>query len=161
MTPIGAKTYTTRHIEAPTYVVPHIVGPESDEMSGSDRKITALVVDDDMLIREMVGAWLAEAGYNVVSADDGTTGLAAFSRHGPDIVVTDMSMPGMHGLEFCRRLREVSQVPILVFSAGRDSDAEAASLKAGANAYVAEGSSMIEFLDLVARLAQEQRLNPV
>ncbi|HKN56944.1 MAG TPA: response regulator, partial [Amycolatopsis sp.] len=73
-----------------------------------------LVVDDDETVRDVVRRYLEVAGFTVEMAGDGTEGLAKFAAAEPDLVVLDVMMPGLNGLEVCRRLRLVSQVPIVM-----------------------------------------------
>ena len=94
-----------------------------------------LVIDDDARVRELSAATL-ETEYDVVLAEDGQKGLRALYERRPDVVLLDVRMPGMDGYEVCRRIREVSDVPILMVSAhGEDRDI-ARGLDAGADDYV-------------------------
>ena len=111
-----------------------------------------LVVDDDKLIREMVTCWLRYAGHEVVSASNAFDGLDILAEHTPDLVVTDLSMPGMNGLEFCKHVRRNSNVPIIVFSSSHEMKEKDASLEAGADEYLVKTTSMTTFLDHVSRL---------
>jgi two-component system KDP operon response regulator KdpE len=76
-----------------------------------------LIVDDNEQFRSAVEAQLRLDGYEVFGALDGVTGLELARRELPDLVITDVRMPGMDGWDFCRRLREVSDVPILMLTA--------------------------------------------
>ena len=112
-----------------------------------------LVVDDNELLREMLGLWLTNAGYDVVFAVDGAKGLSVMEETDPDLVVTDLSMPIMDGLEFCNRIRERSDVPIIVFSGVEERDRQEECLRAGADRYLLKNTSMREFLETVKNLA--------
>ena len=120
---------------------------------------TILVIDDDSGLRAIATAWLESVGFNVVTASDGHEGLARLSEARPDAVITDFEMPIMDGLDFCKRAREISRVPILVWSgAAGQAACEAASLCAGANAFVAKPMRMEKFLVHVASLfCQDER----
>ena len=72
-----------------------------------------LVVDDDETVRDVVRRYLEVAGFTVELAGDGAEGLRLFAVRPPDLVVLDVMMPGINGLEVCRRLRQVSQVPVV------------------------------------------------
>ena len=76
----------------------------------NDQTGRVLVVDDDETVRDVVRRYLEVAGFTVDMAGDGAEGLAKFAAHQPDLVVLDVMMPGINGLEVCRRLRQVSQV---------------------------------------------------
>ena len=76
-----------------------------------------LVVDDDRHIADVISFALERAGYAHVVAEDGGQALQAFEAFGPDLVILDVGLPEMDGLEVCRRIRRTSDVPIL-FSVG-------------------------------------------
>ena len=113
------------------------------------------MVDDDELIRSLLAEWLREGGYAALSAADGAEALDVLSAHKPSVVVTDLYMPGMDGLELCRRVRETSDVPILVFSSASEEEGRPESMRAGASDYAVKGITMQDFLrrmrDLVVR----------
>jgi DNA-binding NtrC family response regulator len=74
-----------------------------------------LVIDDDKLIRQSIAAYLDDSGFSVRQADDGPSGLAAIERHGPDVVLLDLRMPEMDGLEVLARVtRDWSRIPVIV-----------------------------------------------
>ena len=75
-----------------------------------------LVVDDEQQIARVLRTGLKTHGYDVRIASDGVSALDTFDDWHPDLVVTDLAMPSMEGLELCRRLRAVSQLPIIVLS---------------------------------------------
>src|SRR3954451_20619741 len=76
-----------------------------------------LVVDDDATVREVVITYLSKAGHTVTSAADGHEALASVAAAPPELVVLDMMLPGVDGLEVCRRLRETSNIPVIVLTA--------------------------------------------
>src|SRR5947209_16191979 len=82
-----------------------------------------LIIEDDEGIREMLKHHLASAGFAVLEAADGTTGLRAARSGRPDLILLDLMLPGMGGLELCRALRKSSRVPILMISA-RDAEVD-------------------------------------
>jgi DNA-binding response OmpR family regulator len=109
----------------------------------------ALIVDDEPNIRELVGVYLQSAGFGVDSAADGAEGLRLAEAGDYDVVILDIMLPMMDGVEVCRRLREWSDVPIIMLTA-RDSDLEkVAALEIGADDYVTKPFSPPE---LVARV---------
>jgi two-component system response regulator MprA len=109
-----------------------------------------LVVDDDALVRRMLARSLAAEGFEVEGVPDGGAALAAVERSAPDLLVLDVTMPGVDGLSVCRRLRAKGmRGPILMLTA-RDAVADrVAGLEAGADDYLVKPFAMEE---LVARL---------
>jgi len=95
-----------------------------------------LVIEDEAPVRAMLRLILEDEGFDVIEAADGETGLAAFEEHGPDLVLVDLRLPGVHGFEVCRALRGTSDVPIIILTAQVDSHDVVAGLEAGADDYV-------------------------
>ena len=97
---------------------------------------TVLVIDDEPLMCQLVEAIYASAGAQVYTALDGEEGLVAFRERRPDLLLVDVLMPGVDGLEVCRRIRRASDVPIVMFTVlNRGSDV-VRGLDAGADDYV-------------------------
>jgi DNA-binding response OmpR family regulator len=108
-----------------------------------------LVVDDDATVSEVVGRYLEREGFTVETVADGRVALDRALAEPPDLVVLDLMLPGMDGLEVCRRLRALAPVPIVVLTArGQESD-RIIGLDLGADDYVAKPFSTKE---LVARV---------
>jgi DNA-binding response OmpR family regulator len=108
-----------------------------------------LVVDDDPTVSEVVALYLARDGYTVETVADGRTALDRALAEPPDLVVLDLMLPGIDGLEVCRRLRALAPVPIVILTArGQESD-RIIGLELGADDYVAKPFSTKE---LVARV---------
>jgi DNA-binding response OmpR family regulator len=95
-----------------------------------------LLVEDDPDVRLALRLLLEDEGHEVLEAVDGEQGLQRAANQLPDLVLVDLKLPGMHGLEVCRRLRRSSDVPIVVVTAQIDSHDVVASLEAGADDYV-------------------------
>ena len=76
--------------------------------------VRVLVVEDEESYRQALASGLGREGFDVILAEDGPEGIRRFEEHRPDIVLLDMLLPGMHGIDVCRRLRAVSEVPILM-----------------------------------------------
>ncbi len=123
------------------------------------KKSRILVVDDEPDLVELVRHHLAREHYDVVTAGDGETGLAEARRRLPDLVVLDLMLPGIDGLEVCRRLRSdprTTHIPIVMLTAkGEEADA-VIGLSQGADDYVRKPFGMKE---LVARIATRLRAN--
>jgi two-component system KDP operon response regulator KdpE len=117
-----------------------------------------LVVDDEPQIRRALGINLRARGYDVDLAEDGEHALALAAKHHPDVVVLDLGLPGIDGVEVIRGLRGWTRVPIVVLSV-RDAEAvKVAALDAGADDYVTKPFGMDE---LLARLrAAVRRATP-
>ncbi|KUL34668.1 two-component system response regulator [Streptomyces sp. NRRL F-4489] len=113
-----------------------------------------LVVDDDPVVAEVVAAYLDRAGYTVERAGDGPAALDRAAAHRPDLVVLDLMLPGMDGLEVCRRLRERAPVPVIMLTARGDEDDRVLGLEVGADDYVTKPFSPRE---LVLRVASVLR----
>jgi two-component system KDP operon response regulator KdpE len=121
-------------------------------MSAPEKPANILVIDDEAQIRRALNSILSTRGYRVVSATDGAEGLNLAIEHAPDLIVLDMAMPGMTGLDVCRELRTWYLAPILVLSVrGADAD-KIAALDAGADDYVTKPFSAGELLARVRAL---------
>ncbi|HEX8999148.1 MAG TPA: response regulator transcription factor [Blastocatellia bacterium] len=105
-----------------------------------------LVVDDETQIARVLRRGLSARGYEVQTASDGEEALAVFSQWPADLVITDLSMPQMGGLELCRRLRKLSQVPIIVLSVKGEERTKVEALDAGADDYVTKPFGIDELL---------------
>jgi DNA-binding response OmpR family regulator len=105
-----------------------------------------LVVDDDPRLLHIVAMYLGIEGYEVATAENGEDGLASIETNRPDLVVLDIMMPGMDGIEACRRIRtnpDTADVPVLMFSAlSGDDDVERARL-AGANHLITKPFNLV------------------
>jgi len=120
------------------------------------RKI--LVVDDESQITRVLRTSLSSHAYDVRVANDGETALEIMKDWTPDLVITDLSMPNMDGLELTRRLRSTSKVPILVLSVRGEERTKVQALDAGADDYVTKPFSMVE---LLARVRASLRRIPL
>lgn len=105
-----------------------------------------LVVDDETQITRVLKTTLNSQGYEVKTATDGEDGLNAVMDWHPDLIITDLSMPRMNGVELCRTVRERSQVPIIVLSVRGDEKYKIEALDAGADDYVTKPFSTNELL---------------
>lgn len=105
-----------------------------------------LVVDDEPQIRLILHKTLAKQGYEVQTAIDGAVALEIFRNWPPDLVVTDLSMPKMNGLDLCRQLSAISNVPIIVLTVKGEESIKVKALDAGADDYVTKPFGMDELL---------------
>jgi DNA-binding response OmpR family regulator len=117
-----------------------------------------LVVDDDETVRDVVRRYLEVAGFTVDVAGDGAEGLRRFARHPADLVVLDVMMPGINGLEVCRQLRQVSQVPIVMLTALGEEENRIAGLELGADDYVTKPFSPKELTLRVSSVLRRARM---
>jgi two-component system KDP operon response regulator KdpE len=123
-----------------------------------ESKKRILVVDDEQHITMVMRSGLTKHGFDVRVASEGQSALELFQLWTPDLVITDLSMPNMDGIEVCRRLRENSTVPIIVLSVKGDEAVKIEALDAGADDYVTKPFAMGEFL---ARVRAALRRSPV
>ncbi len=132
------------------------------EISNGHEDNSVLIVNDEPDQLKLMGNLLAKAGYSVLTAFDGLDGLTLAQRERPDLVISDVSMPRMDGLEFCRKLRadsELKSVPILLVSAlQKDTESAVAGLRAGADDYLEVPFDSARLVAKVSRLLERSRL---
>ena len=115
-----------------------------------------LLVEDDETIRRLVLYALRQAGMDVDVAVDGVAALKEFEHNHPDIVVLDLLLPGIDGFEVCRRLREMSDTPILMLTALAQEDNEVRGLQLGADDYLTKPFSVRVFLARIEALLRRK-----
>lgn len=108
-----------------------------------------LVVDDEPQITRVLKTVLSSQGYDVHTAADGESALADFRAWDPQLVITDLRMPHMDGVELCRRIRDTSNVPIIVLSVNAEKPSKVDALDSGADDYV---TKPFETDELMARV---------
>jgi two-component system response regulator MtrA len=113
-----------------------------------------LVVDDDPALAEMLGIVLRNEGFQPLFVADGEQALAAFHEHRPDVVLLDLMLPGMSGIDVCREIRSDSGVPIVMLTAKTDTVDVVLGLESGADDYVVKPFKPKE---LVARIRARLR----
>jgi two-component system response regulator MtrA len=116
-----------------------------------------LVVDDDTALAEMIGIVLRSEGFETSFCGDGSEAVAAFRAFSPDLVLLDLMLPGMDGIEVCSRIREESGVPIIMLTAKSDTADVVKGLESGADDYVVKPFNPKE---LVARIRTRLRPSP-
>jgi two-component system response regulator MprA len=123
--------------------------------------VRILVVDDDPGVRDSLRRSLAFNGYEVDLAEDGQRGLAAIATKRPDAVVLDVMMPGLDGLETCRRLRAAGEdIPVLMLTAREAISDRVAGLDAGADDYLVKPFSLDELLARLRALLRRTLAGP-
>ena len=106
--------------------------------------VRILIVDDEPQIIRVLRRSLASKGYEVQAASEGQEALSVFNQWNPNLMICDLSMPGMGGLELCRRIRNISTVPIIVLSVKGEERTKIEALDTGADDYVTKPFSMEE-----------------
>ena len=123
-------------------------------MSAETRKPEVLIIDDEIQIRRLLRVTLESGGFLVKDCDGGQVGLSEIAFRRPDIVVLDLGLPDMSGVEVLKRLREWTQVPVLVLSVRGHEDDKVAALDAGADDYLTKpfnGREMLARLRVMLR----------
>ena len=120
-----------------------------------------LVVDDEPQLIRVLRTGLKSRGYDIRAAADGLAGLELFTDWRPDLVITDLAMPNVDGLEFCRRLREFSQVPIIVLSAKGEEKTKVEALDIGADDFVTKPFGIDELLARVRASLRRAKAPPI
>jgi DNA-binding response OmpR family regulator len=118
-----------------------------------------LVVDDDLTVRDVVRRYLELSGHEVSLADNGEDALRWIADNEPDLVVLDLMLPGIDGLEVCRRLREHSSVPVVMLTALGEEENRIAGLELGADDYVTKPFSPRELALRVSSVLRRATLN--
>jgi len=116
-----------------------------------------LIVDDETRIVDILNYNLRKEGYETICANDGETGLGLAMTENPDLVLLDIMMPGLDGLEVCKRLRQVSQVPIIMLTAKAEESDKVLSFELGADDYISKPFGIREMLARV--MANLRRVN--
>ena len=165
---------TTFHIEVPvtnvcenrlaeakaaSTIVQPTAEQELNDSDGTDDQCTILVIEDNRDIAAYIGNLLADR-YSVAYATDGEDGLQKAIDLVPDLIITDLMMPGMDGLELCRRVRAnnvVNHIPIVIVTAKVSEQERIEGIEAGADAYLAKPFNVDELRSMVERLLDRQR----
>ena len=119
-----------------------------------------LVVEDDRRIAALVAKNLQAAGYDCRLAHDGDTALVEFERHSPDLIVLDLVLPGLSGLEIARRVRRAGDVPILMLSARSSEGDKVLGFELGADDYLTKPFSTSELVARVRALLRRTSIGP-
>ncbi len=120
-----------------------------------------LVVDDEDAIRELVGSYLRNDGFEVAEAVDGSDALAQFAQCAPDLIVLDLRLPGLGGLDVLREIRRTSAVYVIVLSARADETDKLIGLELGADDYITKPFSPREVVARVRAVLRRGRKDAV
>lgn len=121
---------------------------------------TVLIVDDDPHIRDLLTFALGKAGLATREAGDGEAALAAIAERSPDLVILDINMPRMDGIEVCRRIRAQGPLPVLFLSSRDDEIDRILGIELGADDYVVKPFSPREVVARVAAILRRVNLSP-
>ena len=119
-----------------------------------------LIVDDELSIIKFLRATLIARDYEVLTAMDGAEALQVFGINPPDLVILDIMMPKMNGFDVCRRLREWTQVPIIMLSARADEADKVKCLKLGADAYLTKPFGIEELMARIEAVMRRVKTPP-
>jgi DNA-binding response OmpR family regulator len=128
------------------------VAPNKSGTDRSPKYYTVLVIDDEEDMRRLIKHRLTRSGYRVFEASNGMEGIQQMYKVHPHLVILDIMMPRMDGWETCRRIREFSNVPILILSAKGDWGSRVKGLDLGANDYLSKPFSLFELLKKIEAL---------
>lgn len=118
-----------------------------------------LIIEDEQAIQNVIKAFLEDAGYRVVAADDGIDGLAKFHECNPDLVLLDLLLPKVDGFAVCELIRKESKVPLIMLTALDDDDSQMKGFDALADDYITKPFSMplvVRRIEAVLRRTDEQ-----
>ena len=118
-----------------------------------------LVVEDERSIQTIVRTYLESAGFQVICVDNGMAALAAVREHRPDLLILDLNLPGMDGIEVAARLRQESDVYILMLTARSEEADRVAGLRIGADDYLTKPFSPRELVARVEAILRRRRDN--
>ena len=123
-----------------------------------------LVVDDDLELSSLIGYALRQAGYMVIEAGDGVAALEAFERESPALVILDVNLPRLSGLEVCRRIRAASRTPVMMLTVKNAEEDQVQALDLGADDYLTKPFSprtLLARVRALLRRAGEEKPMPL
>lgn len=127
--------------------------------SDGDRAITVLVVDDEDDVRGLVVDLLRDEGFGTYEATDARSGLAALDEFGPDVVLLDVTMPGVHGLDVLAEIRRRSDLPVILLTGRGGETDRVVGLRMGADDYVVKPFSSAELVARIHAVMRRSRRN--
>ncbi|MDI1484441.1 response regulator transcription factor [Polyangium sp. y55x31] len=119
--------------------------------------LRVLLIDDDIRLFDLLSSYLEQNGFHVTGAPDGPRGLAALEAGTFDVVLLDVMMPGMDGIEVCRRIRQKNTIPVLMLTARGDETDRVVGLEIGADDYIAKPFSPRELLARIKAVLRRAR----
>jgi DNA-binding response OmpR family regulator len=120
-----------------------------------------LIIEDEANITQVIRLYLEQAGYTVLSASDGIAGLELHAREQPDLVILDLMLPALDGMEVCRRIRTWASTPILMLTARQGEDDRIAGLESGADDYLVKPFSPRELVSRVKAILRRSSTSTV
>lgn len=133
------------------------MGRLSGLSAGEAAAARLLVIDDDVTLSSLLSDWLGKHGFEVEIATDGAVGLRILYRMRPDLVILDVTMPRLDGWEVCRRIRDLSDVPIVMISGRADISARIRGFDLGADDYLSKPFELQELLARVRAILRRAR----
>jgi DNA-binding response OmpR family regulator len=138
------------------------VGDEQESLrSTTEPQRRVLIVDDETSLREVLGQYLRLEGFVILEAADGVEALEVAQRTPPDLIILDLMLPGVDGVEVCRRLRELSAAPILMLTARHEEADKLEGFQAGADDYVTKPFSPREVVMRVRAIMRRLEVTTV
>lgn len=122
-----------------------------------------LIIEDEANIAQLLRLYLEQAGYRVITASDGVAGLELHAREHPDLVILDLMLPALDGMEVCRRIRAWANTPILMLTARQSEEDRIAGLELGADDYLAKPFSpreVVSRVKAILRRSGQSAANP-
>ena len=126
----------------------------------ANKKAKLLIVDDDSTLLKAVELYLVRAGYDVTTANNGLEGLQRLYAEQPDVVLLDIMMPKMDGWDACRRIRELTNTPVIMLTARGQENDKVTGLKMGADDYVTKPFSLRELEARVSAVIRRAQVEP-
>src|SRR6266545_358842 len=136
------------------------MGADGAGTGATGARFRALVVDDEPPLVQVVSGYLSREGFDVVTAADGETAVALARDSGPDVVVLDLMLPGIDGIEVCRRIRAFSDAYIIMLTAKSDEVDKLVGLSVGADDYLTKPFSPRELVARVRAMLRRPRAEP-
>ncbi len=119
-----------------------------------------LIIEDEANIIQVIQLYLEQAGYSIISASDGIAGLELHAREHPDLVILDLMLPGLEGMEVCRRIRNWANTPILMLTARQGEEDRILGLESGADDYLIKPFSPRELVSRVKAILRRSAMSP-
>ncbi len=124
-----------------------------------EENVRVLVVDDELIMRDSLSDWLREDGYEVVAVEDGTRAIGKVKGERWDVVIVDLKMPGMNGIEVMREVRKIDEgIPVIIMTAYATVDTAVKAMKEGAYDYIAKPFNPEEIGLTIRKIITQQRL---